>query len=101
MYIADDPMLALITRFMGDTQHLSVSDAEFLLRQITAIEQYVAQFPPSELQFVAVDHQHYVRLNSMSRNFPRANGMHMPWNGSRPMLNNIGDNGKKTRSPRF
>jgi CRP-like cAMP-binding protein len=37
MYIVDDPMLALITRFMGDTQHLNVSDAEFLLRQITAM----------------------------------------------------------------
>lgn len=66
MYIVDDPMLALITRFMGDTQHLNVSDAEFLLRQITAIEQYVEQFPPSErnthaMEWIAAHAQQYRR----------------------------------------
>jgi hypothetical protein len=55
MYIVDDPMLALIIRFMGDTQHLNVSDAEFLLRQITAIEQYVEQFPPGERNMRAME----------------------------------------------
>ncbi len=55
MYIVDDPMLALITRFMGDTQHLDVSDAEFLLRQIAAIEHYVEQFPPDERNTQAME----------------------------------------------
>jgi hypothetical protein len=76
MYIVDDPMLALITRFMGDTQHLNVSDAEFLLRQITAVEQYVEQFPLT-------------------------NEIRTPWNGSPPMLSSVGGNGKKTRLPSF
>ena len=48
MYIADDPMLALITRFMADTENLEVSNTDFLLRQITAIEDYVGQFPHDE-----------------------------------------------------
>lgn len=48
MYIVDDPMLALITRFMGDTEDLEVSNTEFLRRQITAIEAYVGQFPHDE-----------------------------------------------------
>ena len=66
MYIVDDPLLALITRFMGDTQHLDVSDAEFLLRQIAAIEHYVEQFPPGErnthaMEWIAVHAQQYRR----------------------------------------
>lgn len=66
MYIVDDPMLALITRFMGDTQHPNVSDAEFLLRQIAAIEQYIEQFPPSErnahaMEWIAAHAQQYRR----------------------------------------
>ena len=48
MYIVDDPLLALISRFMCQNQHLEVSDAEFLLRQISAIEEYVGPFPDSE-----------------------------------------------------
>ena len=50
MYIVDDPALALITRFVGDTEHLNLSDAEFLLRQIATIEQYVEQFPTDQRQ---------------------------------------------------
>ena len=66
MHIVDDPMLALITRFMGDTQHLDVSNAEFLLRQIAAIEHYVGQFPPSErgihaMEWIAAHAQQYRR----------------------------------------
>ena len=48
MNIVDDPLLALISRFMCQNQHLEVSDAEFLLRQINAIADYVGQFPDSE-----------------------------------------------------
>lgn len=55
MYIIDDPTLALITRFVGDTAHLNLSDAEFLLQQIAAIEHYVEQFPPDERQIRALE----------------------------------------------
>ena len=55
MYIADDPTLALITRFIGETENLDLSDAEFLLQQIAAIEQYVGRFPDGERQTRALE----------------------------------------------
>jgi hypothetical protein len=55
MYIVDDPTLALITRFVGDAQNLNLSNADFLLRQIAAIEQYVGRFPASERQARALE----------------------------------------------
>ena len=48
MYIVDDPILALITRFVGDAKNLNLSDADFLLKQIAAIEQHIEQFPAEE-----------------------------------------------------
>lgn len=66
MYIVDDPTLALITRFMCGAQNAEVSDAEFLLQQITAIEHYVGQFPDSERnvrakEWIAANAQQYRR----------------------------------------
>ena len=55
MYIVDDPTLALITRFVGDPQSLNLSNTDFLLRQIAAIEQYVDRFPPEERQARALE----------------------------------------------
>jgi len=48
MYIVDDPTLALITRFVGDSSHPDISDTEFFHRQVAAIEEYVERFPPQE-----------------------------------------------------
>ena len=64
MNIIDDSTLALITRFIGDERHPDLSDAEFLLQQITAIEQYVALFPATErqqraLEWIANHARHY------------------------------------------
>ncbi|MDG4549032.1 MAG: hypothetical protein P9F19_11435 [Candidatus Contendobacter sp.] len=64
MYIADDPTLALITRFVGDVQDTNLSDTEFLLQQIAAIERYVAPFPDEErqeraLEWIAAHARHY------------------------------------------
>lgn len=64
MYIADDPTLALITRFVGDAQNLNLSDADFLFQQIAAIEQYVEPFPAEErqeraLEWIAAHARHY------------------------------------------
>ena len=55
MYIADDPTLALITRFVGEAENLDLSAAEFLLQQIAAIEQYAALFPAEERQARALE----------------------------------------------
>lgn len=64
MYIVDDPTLALITRFVGNAQNLDLSDAEFLLQQIAAIERYVERFPADErqgraLEWIEAHAQHY------------------------------------------
>lgn len=66
MYIVNDPLLALISRFMCQNQHLEVSDAEFLLRQISAIEEYVGQFPDCErdqhaMEWIAAHAREYRR----------------------------------------
>lgn len=55
MYIADDPTLALIARFVGDAQTPDLSDAAFLLQQIAAIEEYAGQFPAEEKQTRALE----------------------------------------------
>ena len=48
MFIVDDPMLALIMRFVSKGEALDISDQEFLQRQVVAIGEYVAQFPEGE-----------------------------------------------------
>lgn len=48
MYIVDDPTLALLTRFVGESSDHGLSDAEFFHRQITAITAYVEAFPANE-----------------------------------------------------
>lgn len=64
MNITDDATLALITRFIGDEPHPDLSDAEFLLQQIAAIEQHVARFPAAQrqeraLEWIATHACHY------------------------------------------
>ena len=54
MYIVDDPTLALITRFVGDSSHPEVSDTEFIRQQVAAIEEYVECFPPQERELRAL-----------------------------------------------
>ena len=48
MFIVDDPMLALIMRFVCEDENLDIPYTEFLQRQITEIEQYVRQHPKEE-----------------------------------------------------
>ncbi len=48
MVIVDDPMLALIMRFVSQGESLKTSDEEFMFRQVVAIGEYVGQFPPEE-----------------------------------------------------
>ena len=49
MCVVDDPMLALILRFVLNHEQLDVSDEEFIQRQIESLKCHVAQFP-EELQ---------------------------------------------------
>lgn len=48
MYTVDDPTLALITRFVGDSSNPEVSDEDFFGQQVAAIEAYVDRFPAHE-----------------------------------------------------
>jgi hypothetical protein len=48
MGIVDDPLLALIARFVSGGREPDVSDSEFLDRQLKAVRAYVAQFPDAE-----------------------------------------------------
>lgn len=57
-------MLALITRFVFDVEHLDVSDQDFLEEQVRSIRRYVEQFPDAErdrraLEWIERHAQHY------------------------------------------
>ena len=55
MYIVDDPTLALITRFVGDSPNPDLADAEFFRQQLSAIEAYVESFPDAERELRALE----------------------------------------------
>ena len=55
MFIVDDPLLALIVRFVTDSDELDISDEEFVKRQIQALQQYVDRFPKSEKNARAIE----------------------------------------------
>lgn len=48
MFIVDDPLLALILRFVVDTDRSDTSNEEFLQRQLQTLKRYLAQFPESQ-----------------------------------------------------
>lgn len=54
MYIVDDPTLALIARFVGDSPNREGSDAEFFRQQLSAIEAHVERFPAAEREVRAL-----------------------------------------------
>jgi hypothetical protein len=56
MSIIDDPMLALIARFvLGDIDNLGVSDEEFLQHQVAAIKEHIGDAPPELRQQLALE----------------------------------------------
>jgi hypothetical protein len=55
MYIVDDPTLALIMRFGGAEPTSMLSEVDFLLKQVAAIEHYVDRFPQDERQVRALE----------------------------------------------
>ena len=48
MSIVDDPLLALIVRFVTRDDGIDASDQEFARRQLATLKSYVAGFPESE-----------------------------------------------------
>lgn len=63
MYIVDDPTLALITRFVGDSSHSEDSDTAFLRQQGATIEAYVERFPADEREARALQ---WIEANAMA-----------------------------------
>ncbi len=64
MTIVDDPMLALIARFVVAEDRLDIANDEFIKRQIKAIEKYVSRFPKKQngeraLEWIAAHAKNY------------------------------------------
>ncbi len=55
MFIVDDPMLALIMRFVVKDNGLDESNKDFIQRQLTEIRQFVARFPKEQEQAKAME----------------------------------------------
>ncbi len=54
MFIVDDPMLALIARFIVDVDNLDGGHEEFLQRQVQTMQRYVEKYPPAQQQMKAM-----------------------------------------------
>ncbi len=48
MYTIDDPMIALILRFVGHNQTIALSERGFAQDQLSAIREYLEKFPPQD-----------------------------------------------------
>ena len=56
MYIIDDPMLALIARFVvEDVDNLSISDETYLQQQVTDLKRYIEQSPGKQKDQLALE----------------------------------------------
>jgi len=55
MFAVDDPFMALILRFVVDTEDPAAADEEYLQGQLTVLRKYLARFPESEHRVRAMD----------------------------------------------
>ena len=55
MYTIDDPMFALILRFVGHNQKITFCDHDFIQKQVKAIQEHIEKFPPEEKQLRAIE----------------------------------------------
>lgn len=55
MFIVDDPMLALISRFSEEIDHLDDINKRFLQQQIQTVKQYVEQYPDDQQENKALE----------------------------------------------
>lgn len=61
MTILDDPMLALIVRFVAGNKQIGASDDDFLRRQVEAVRRHIALFPEEERNHRAME---WIRENA-------------------------------------
>ena len=55
MYTIDDPMLALILRFVGHSQEIDLRNHEFIQEELKTIREYIESFPPEEQDARAIE----------------------------------------------
>ena len=55
MFVVDDPLMALILRFVVDTEASDSSNEEFLRRQLKHLSRYLTRFPEAEHRNRALD----------------------------------------------
>ena len=55
MFIVDDPLLALIVRFVVNENDVELSDEAFIQRQILALQEYLAEFPAEQRNAKAME----------------------------------------------
>ena len=55
MYIVEDPLLALLVRFVGETANGDARDEEFLRDQVAAIRAHLEAFPAEEQEARAME----------------------------------------------
>jgi len=90
MLIVDDPLLALIVRFVVGQEQLEISDEEFVQRQLQTLREYVDRFPPHEhtaraMEWVAENAESYRRgwqQNVVARSAPSQRCPDCPLTGS-------------------
>ena len=90
MFIVDDPLLALIVRFVVGQDKLDISDEEFVQRQLETLREYVDRFPADEhtaraMEWVAKNAESYRRSwqqNVVARSAPSQRCPDCPLAGS-------------------
>ncbi|MCW8881879.1 MAG: hypothetical protein OQK92_06150 [Sedimenticola sp.] len=55
MFVVDDPVLALIVRFVIGSRELKVADEKFLRRQVETLKQHLARFSAEEQETKAIE----------------------------------------------
>jgi len=55
MYTIDDPMLALILRFVGYNQEIAFCDHDFIQKQLKTIQEHIKKFSPEEQEIRAIE----------------------------------------------
>ncbi len=55
MFIVDDPMLALIARFIVDVDNLDGFNEEFLARQVETMQRHVEKYPEDQQEMKAME----------------------------------------------
>ncbi len=55
MYTIDDPMFALILRFVGHSQKITYSNHDFIQKQLKTIQEHIEKFPPEERKLRAIE----------------------------------------------